>query len=154
MDYIRGGLIFTSKYKMNNKPEIFSAGGFEVIDASGRTFMFDWCESSSTVTFNNEGYMEIECNFRDFDDDFFGQSNEGIKYDEEEITPKFLTSCKLVEAYYECFDEDSTNTNNDTAYPLIITEFALYNEDGQFNFSEEEIARYEKENAYHFEEIV
>lgn len=143
---MRGVVVLRSLEPVKEKPAIYSIGGFTAISEDGREYHFDWCESYTSCEHDEGGRLIFESDLRNFDDEYFKDSSE-VNIDE--LTPEFITSSKLKEVYYECFEDE----NEENFVHLEIVGFGVQEWDGEKyiekEFSDSEIQRYNKEEVKH-----
>lgn len=143
---IRGYVDLQSCEKLDaDKIEIASIGGFSLIK-NGKEIYFDWEESYGGKTYNSDGTVTLKWELRNFDEDFFNDSNKGINA--SEVTVDFFRDTELTEVYYEAGDDD-------IAFPFKLICFEIvdiddYIENGEtkdniYAFSEEQINKFNQE---------
>lgn len=117
---VRGYINYCSKEKVKNEPKIFSTGGYRVLDEKNQEILFDFNLSESGCEILEDGRLKIDVSLREFDADFFEESNKSIE-ELDKITPELLASFKLLEVYYECFADD----NEEEFIELEVVDFCI-----------------------------
>jgi|GEM_PF-5850118 len=126
-------LTFRSEQPLSVKPEVFTCGGYSVVDKNGNTIPFDWDQLTGNSDIDGEGYWVVEV-----DHQFFASAHDDeyleIGLDPKDVTAELLTKLQLTEVNYQCYlDPEET-----TFVPVILTSFEI---DG-CAFSPEQIAEY------------
>lgn len=130
---LRGYLEFRSIEVVTvEKPKIYTVGGFSAISADGRPYIFDWEESSSGARIE-DGKLFMDSELKCFDEEYFKDSNAEVSLDE--ITPEFIATSKLTEAFYECYSDEY----EEDFIPLELVSFNLCTENSEKAFSEEQL---------------
>lgn len=140
---ISADIVLRSIEPLQEEPAIFTVGGYSAVTKDGKPFNFDWDEYYSNHSHDEQGRMIFEATLRGFNDEDFIESNleEGIKH--SQITDDFILSSLLTEVFYECFRTEVEIAGH---IPLELVSFTINGK----SFSESEIARYNKEEGYEF----
>jgi hypothetical protein len=145
---LRGNIVLRSKNPMRKSDmKIFSIGGFAAIDSQEREFCFDWTSYEASVIELEDGHLEIDVDLREFDEEFWQDSNEENGFEKEYTDPSFIVNSQLVEVSYEAFENEVTGPLN----PFEVVEFTLHEwvDDTTgyktYEFSKENLKVYEEE---------
>jgi hypothetical protein len=126
------------------KPEIFSIGGFTMVTTDGRTFMFDFEETSAGATLEEStGKYIFDCCLKERDVDVFFEENEEAGIMDEEITPKFITTSMIEEICYEYY-LDVDHEESDEFCMLEVMDFSIEEGEECEEVPSVEIERYNK----------
>lgn len=138
----RAGVVLESTEKVNRKPDVASVGGFTVV-AGEKEIIFDWCMYEGQSAINEDGKLNMGFYLRDFDTDFFNESNEGLTAPDWEQ----MLNGVIEEVYHEVgFIED----DQENLIDMKVLEFEIYLWDDQgkeyqtLKFSPEQIEAYNK----------
>jgi len=159
---VRGYVTFRSVNKANYKAEdvaYVSVGGFTVGEDQDE-IVFDWASNSKQVAINEEGYLVIRVEMREFDEEYLISSNEGKDLTLNYELLRKITSTQITDAYNEVNLYNSDGTVNESAYePMLLQEFVLWvvseKDDFYLQFTDKNIKTYnEKHNLDAKEEVV
>lgn len=143
---MEANIILKSVNPRDAKPAIFTIGGYGAISKDGKQYDFDWNEMRANCSFK-DGFLIVDCDLNDFDDDSYLEENLKNNVSQKEITADFITSSKLIEVFYECYNTD-LDADNDLIQ-LDLLEFNIYcdrRKDCEKSFPKEELDRYNQES--------
>lgn len=149
---LKAEIILRSIEPLSEKPAIFSIGGFSAISKDGRSFGFDWNESATGCTHDDQGRMLFTADLKDFETECYEEENLKTGVKPEDLTVEFIVVSRLTEVFYECYPtQDESNFT-----PLELVSFRIFEwvERDDYKgykgdkFPDEEIARFNNEEGY------